>query len=35
MTEELRSFIRAAMTFDRHLRPSAEDLLSHPLFAVG
>jgi hypothetical protein len=30
----LRAFITSAMTFDRHARPSVEDLLSHPLFAL-
>jgi serine/threonine protein kinase len=34
MSCELRAFITSAMTFDRHARPSVEDLLSHPLFAL-
>ncbi|CUG91696.1 protein kinase, putative, partial [Bodo saltans] len=32
MSEEMRSFICTAMTFDWHARPTAEDLLKHRIF---
>ncbi|CUG92006.1 protein kinase, putative [Bodo saltans] len=34
MSCDLRNFISTAMTYDRHARPSVEELLSHPMFAL-